>query len=91
MKMMLTDPSGLLTEMLSLLTLLTLLMLFPSGRVGGTEVVGRMGTAMSMGTTGLGFLENISTSGSGNEETTNISDQVHGHRILNRQHKETVR
>ena len=91
MKMMLIDPSGLLAEMLSLFSLLILLKIFPSGRVGGTVVVGRMGIPMPLGITGFGFLENILTSGSGKEETTNISDQVHGHRILNRQKKETVR
>ena len=68
MKMMLTDPSGLLAEMLSLSTLLTLLKVFPAGRVGEKEVVERMGTAMSMGTTGFGVLKNIPTSTSGSLE-----------------------
>ena len=55
----LTVPSGLLTVMLSLLSLLSLLKVFPLGRVGGT-VVGRwMGSPMSWGISGSGFLEKI--------------------------------
>ena len=91
MKMMLIDPSGLLAEMLSLSSLLILVKVIISGRVGGTVVVGRMGISMSLGITGFGFLENIPLRGLGNEETTNISDQALGHRIFNRQHRKTVR